>query len=81
MTGAARRNPALFWSALAIAATALVVLPFALSGIGTTWVRVTNLALLFGAEIDSELDTSLLTLLGRLSARELNQERAEELES
>ncbi|MGA8005476.1 MAG: ABC transporter ATP-binding protein [Burkholderiales bacterium] len=47
MTGAARRNPALFWLALAIAATALVVLPFALSGIGTTWVRVTNLALLY----------------------------------
>lgn len=47
MTGAARRNPALFWTALAIAATALVVLPFALSGIGTTWVRVTNLALLY----------------------------------
>ena len=47
MTGAAPRNPALFWLALAIAATALVVLPFALSGIGTTWVRVTNLALLY----------------------------------
>jgi branched-chain amino acid transport system permease protein len=47
MSGARRRNPRLFWPALAIVVAVLVVLPFALAGIGTTWVRVTNLALLY----------------------------------
>jgi branched-chain amino acid transport system permease protein len=46
MTTAARR-PAVFWSALAVVAAALLVLPFAMSEFGTTWVRVTNLALLY----------------------------------
>lgn len=47
MTRAARRSPALYWSALAVVAAALLLLPFALSEFGTTWVRVTNLALLY----------------------------------
>jgi len=47
MTVTARRKPARLWAALAIVAAALVVLPFAMSEIGTTWVRVTNLALLY----------------------------------
>ena len=36
-----------FWSALALVVVVLIVLPFALTQIGTTWVRVTNLALLY----------------------------------
>jgi branched-chain amino acid transport system permease protein len=47
MTAAARQRPAVFWSALALVVAALVLLPFALTEIGTTWVRVTNLALLY----------------------------------
>lgn len=47
MSGARRRDPRLFWPAFGIVVTVLVVLPFALAGIGTTWVRVTNLALLY----------------------------------
>ena len=47
MTIAARRKPAKFWAALAVVVAALLVLPFAVSEIGTTWVRVTNLALLY----------------------------------
>ena len=47
MTAAARHKPGLFWAALAGVAVALLVLPFAMSEIGTTWVRVTNLALLY----------------------------------
>lgn len=35
------------WIGIALVALALAVLPFALAGIGTTWVRITNLALLF----------------------------------
>jgi len=47
MKALARPNPALFWPALAIVAAVLLVLPFALTEIGTTWVRVMNLALLY----------------------------------
>jgi branched-chain amino acid transport system permease protein len=35
------------WIGIVLVALALAVLPFALAGIGTTWVRITNLALLF----------------------------------
>jgi branched-chain amino acid transport system permease protein len=47
MTTAARRSSALFWAALAVVVAVLLVLPFAMSEFGTTWVRVTNLALLY----------------------------------
>ena len=47
MRAAARRSPALFWGALALVVAVLLVLPFAVTAIGTTWVRVTNLALLY----------------------------------
>ncbi len=42
-----RRAPAVFWSALALVAAVLVALPFALTHIGTAWVRISNLALLY----------------------------------
>lgn len=35
------------WLGIALIATALAILPFALASVGTTWVRITNLALLF----------------------------------
>jgi branched-chain amino acid transport system permease protein len=35
------------WVGIALIAVALMALPFALAGVGTTWVRITNLALLF----------------------------------
>ena len=41
------RKPAHFWGAVIVIAIALVLLPFALSQIGTAWVRITNLAILF----------------------------------
>jgi len=40
-------RPALALAGLAMVAIALVVLPFVLTGIGTFWVRITNLAILF----------------------------------
>ena len=42
-----RKNPRAAWVGLALVAVALAVLPFALAGIGTAWVRITNLAILF----------------------------------
>jgi branched-chain amino acid transport system permease protein len=42
-----RKNPLGAWIGIALVAVALAVLPFALSGIGTAWVRITNLAILF----------------------------------
>jgi branched-chain amino acid transport system permease protein len=42
-----RRNPALVWAGVAVVGLALLVLPFALAGVGTAWVRITNLAILF----------------------------------
>jgi branched-chain amino acid transport system permease protein len=42
-----RKNPRAAWVGLALVAVALVALPFALAGIGTAWVRITNLAILF----------------------------------
>ena len=43
-----RRNPALAWVGVAIIVAALLALPFVLAGgLGTAWVRITNLAILF----------------------------------
>jgi branched-chain amino acid transport system permease protein len=42
-----KRYPRGAWVGVALVAVALAVLPFALSEIGTAWVRITNLALLF----------------------------------
>ncbi len=42
-----QRNPRSAWIGLALVGIALAVLPFALAGIGTAWVRITNLAILF----------------------------------
>jgi len=47
MTTAAKSRTATFWIGVALIAIALVVLPFALASVGTTWVRITNLAILF----------------------------------
>ena len=40
-------HPAALWAGAAIVALALLALPFALAAVGTTWVRITNLAILF----------------------------------
>jgi len=40
-------HPAAAWIGIVLVALALAVLPFALAGIGTAWVRITNLAILF----------------------------------
>src|SRR5574340_14799 len=42
-----RRHPQLVWAGLALIAAALVALPWVLAGIGTAWVRITNLAVLY----------------------------------
>jgi branched-chain amino acid transport system permease protein len=42
-----RRHPRSAWIGIALVGVALAVLPFALAGIGTAWVRITNLAILF----------------------------------
>jgi len=42
-----KRHRLVFWSAVALISAVLVVLPFALTQIGTAWVRITNLALLY----------------------------------
>jgi len=42
-----RRDPRLAWIGVTLAAAALLALPFALASAGTTWVRITNLAILF----------------------------------
>jgi branched-chain amino acid transport system permease protein len=41
-----RGKPAV-WAGIAVIAVVLLVLPFALASVGTAWVRVTNLAILF----------------------------------
>ncbi|MGH8639280.1 MAG: ABC transporter permease subunit [Burkholderiales bacterium] len=46
MTEAHRRSPAA-WAGIALIVIALAALPFVLASVGTTWVRVTNLAILF----------------------------------
>jgi branched-chain amino acid transport system permease protein len=43
----AKPHAFVFWSAMVLIVAVLIVLPFALTQIGTTWVRVTNLALLY----------------------------------
>jgi branched-chain amino acid transport system permease protein len=42
-----KKRPLVFWSAVALIALVLAVLPFALTQIGTTWVRITNLSILY----------------------------------
>ena len=42
-----RRHPGLEWTGLALVAVALIALPWVLAGIGTAWVRITNLAILY----------------------------------
>jgi branched-chain amino acid transport system permease protein len=42
-----RRHPAALWAGVVLVAAALVMLPFVLASIGTAWVRITNLAILF----------------------------------
>ena len=42
-----RGDPGFVWAGIALIALALAVLPFALAAAGTTWVRITNLAILF----------------------------------
>jgi branched-chain amino acid transport system permease protein len=40
-------NPALVWGGVAVVVLALLALPFALTQVGTSWVRITNLAILY----------------------------------
>ena len=48
MTGEGwRARPAVLRAGVALIALALLALPFALAAVGTTWVRITNLAILF----------------------------------
>ena len=42
-----RKHPAAVWVGFALIGIALAVLPFLLAGIGTAWVRILNLAILF----------------------------------
>jgi branched-chain amino acid transport system permease protein len=42
-----RRHPAAFWVGVILVAVALLALPFVLASVGTAWVRITNLAILF----------------------------------
>ncbi len=42
-----KQSPLGAWIGVTLVAVALAVLPFALAGIGTAWVRITNLAILF----------------------------------
>lgn len=42
-----RKQSALFWAGVALIAATLIALPFALATVGTAWVRITNLAILF----------------------------------
>lgn len=42
-----KRNPRLAWIGLAMVAIVLLILPWALGSVGTAWVRITNLAILY----------------------------------
>jgi branched-chain amino acid transport system permease protein len=42
-----KKNPYAKWIGLALIVVALLALPFALASVGTAWVRITNLAILF----------------------------------
>jgi branched-chain amino acid transport system permease protein len=43
----AKKNPRLVWAGIALMAIALILLPFGVGSIGTAWVRILNLALLY----------------------------------
>jgi len=45
--GLLKNERALLWGGIVLVALALLALPFALASVGTTWVRITNLAILF----------------------------------
>ena len=47
MSSSWRRQPAVVWAGFALIAIALLALPFALAQVGTTWVRITNYAMLY----------------------------------
>ena len=42
-----RANPKLVWAGVVVLALTLLVLPFALAQVGTSWVRITNYAILY----------------------------------
>ncbi len=42
-----KQNPRIAWTGIVLMTAALVALPFALAGVGTAWVRITNLAILY----------------------------------
>ncbi len=42
-----KRSPAARWVGIALIAATLLVLPFALTSVGTAWVRITNFAILY----------------------------------
>jgi branched-chain amino acid transport system permease protein len=42
-----RRQPAVVWAGFALIAISLLALPFVLAQVGTTWVRITNYAMLY----------------------------------
>jgi branched-chain amino acid transport system permease protein len=42
-----RKNPAFFWVGVVLITVSLLALPFVLAMVGTAWVRITNLAILF----------------------------------
>src|SRR5690242_12139695 len=42
-----KKHPELAWVGIVVVAMALTALPFALAGIGTAWVRITNTAILY----------------------------------
>src|SRR5437762_2311767 len=42
-----KKHPELAWVGIVVVAMALTALPFALAGIGTAWVRITNSAILY----------------------------------
>jgi branched-chain amino acid transport system permease protein len=46
-TGPLKNQRVLLWGGIALVVVALLALPFALASVGTTWVRITNLAILF----------------------------------
>jgi branched-chain amino acid transport system permease protein len=46
-TGPLKNERVLLWGGVVLVALALLALPFALASVGTTWVRITNLAILF----------------------------------
>ena len=42
-----KKNPRVAWTGIVLMTLALLALPFALAGVGTAWVRITNLAILY----------------------------------